>query len=258
MDNGTGFLDLTGHVALVTGGNGGIGLGMAQALAEAGADIAIWGTNPAKNEAASEQLRKTGRQVVASICDVSDEEQVAAAFAEAVSQLGKVDSVFANAAVPGRLKPFTETALVDWRATLTVNLDGVFLTLREGARHLVDRGEGGSLVAVSSTSSIHGTPRNAAYAVSKTGILALVRSLAVELARHQIRCNALVPGWTETELTEKGRENQKFVDNTTYRTPVKRWAQPSEFGPAAVYLADPRISFHTGDALVIDGGYTIF
>ena len=259
MDSAHGAaFDLTGHVALITGGNGGIGLGMAQALASAGADVAIWGTKKAKNEAAAELLRKTGRRVVASVCDVSDEDQVVQAFGEAVEQLGKVDSVFANAGVPGHLVPFTETKLEDWRATMAVNLDGAFLTLREGARHLIERGEGGSLVAVSSTSSVHGTPRNAQYSVSKTGLLALVRSLAVELARYRIRVNALVPGWTETELTEKGRQYQKFVDNTTYRTPVRRWAQPEEYGPAAVYLADPRVTFHTGDTLVIDGGYTIF
>jgi NAD(P)-dependent dehydrogenase (short-subunit alcohol dehydrogenase family) len=250
--------DLTGHIALVTGGNGGIGLGMAMALAEAGADIAIWGTNPAKNETAAEQLRKTGRRVLASVCDVREEGQVTAAFAEAVGELGKIDSVFANAGFGGRLTPFTDTSLADWRATMAINLDGAFLTLREGARHLVQRGEGGSLVAVSSTSSVHGTPRNAAYSVSKTGLLALVRSLAVELARYDIRVNALIPGWTETDLTERSRRYEKFVDNTTYRTPVRRWAQPSEFGPAAVYLADPKIMFHTGDALTIDGGYTIF
>jgi NAD(P)-dependent dehydrogenase (short-subunit alcohol dehydrogenase family) len=251
-------VSLTGHVALVTGGNGGIGLGMAQALAEAGADVAIWGTNPAKNEAAAEQLGKTGRRVVASLCDVRDEAQIAAAFAEAVDRLGKVDSVFANAGLPGQLKPTTETTLDEWRATLAVNLDGAFLTLREGARHMVERGEGGSLVAVSSTSSLHGTPRNAAYSVSKTGLIALIRSLAVELARHHIRCNTLAPGWTETDLTAAGRENEKFVANTTYRTPVKRWGVPADFGPAAVYLADPRIEYHTGDVLLIDGGYTIF
>ena len=249
---------LSGHVALVTGGNGGIGRAMAEALAQAGADIALWGTKAAKNEAAADQLRRTGRRVVASLCDVRDEDQVAQAFAEAVHHLGKVDSVFANAAVPGRLVPFAETSLEDWRSTMAVNLDGAFLTLREGARHLIERGEGGSLVAVSSTSSVHGTPRNAAYSVSKTGLLALVRSLAVELAREKIRVNALVPGWTETELTEKGRQYQKFVDNTTYRTPVRRWAQPDEYGPAAIYLANPTLTFHTGDALVIDGGYTIF
>ena len=251
-------MSLAGHVALVTGGNGGIGLGMAQALAEAGADVAIWGTNPAKNEAAAGQLGKTGRRVVASVCDVRDEAQVTAAFAEAVDRLGKVDSVFANAGLPGQLKPTAETTLEEWRATLAVNLDGAFITLREGARHMIARGEGGSLVAVSSTSSLQGTPRNAAYSVSKTGLIALVRSLAVELARYHIRCNTLAPGWTETDLTAAGRQNEKFLANTTYRTPVKRWGVPADFGPAAVYLADPRIEFHTGDVLVIDGGYTIF
>lgn len=161
--------DLSGYVALVTGGNGGIGLGMALALAEAGADITIWGTNPAKNETAAERLGETGRRVVTSVCDVREEEQVSRAFAEAVDQLGTVDSVFANAGLPGQLAPFTQTTLTEWGRTLAVNLDGAFLTLREGARHLVDRGEGGSLIAVSSTAAIQGTPRNPQYAVSKTG-----------------------------------------------------------------------------------------
>lgn len=252
------LLDLTGHVALITGGNGGIGLGMALALAGAGADIAIWGRKKDKNEAAAEELRATGRRVVPTVCDVSDEEQVTAAFAEAVGTLGKVDSVFANAGAGFAPQAITETTLDDWRRTLAINLDGAFLTLREGARHLIERGEGGSLVAVSSTSSVHGAPRNSAYAVSKTGLLALVRSLSVELARYQIRVNAIAPGWTETEMTEKGRQHQKFVDNTTSRTPVRRWGVPEDFGPVAVLLADPKQTFHTGDTITIDGGYTIF
>lgn len=250
---------LTGHVALITGGNGGIGFGMALALAEAGADIAIWGTNPRKNEAAAEQLRATGRRVFATECDVRREEQVVDAFAAAVDALGRVDSVFANAGVSGTSGArFVDTELAEWHRVLAVNLDGAFLTLREGARHLVERGEGGSLVAISSTASMHGTPRNPAYGTTKTGLLGLVRSLAVELARHRIRCNALLPGWTETDLTAAGRGNEKFLANTTSRTPVKRWGRPEDFGPAAVYLADPRFEFHTGDTLVIDGGYTIF
>lgn len=251
-------VNLSGHVALVTGGNGGIGLGMALALAEAGADIAIWGRRKDKNDVAADHLRATGRRVVATVCDVTDENQVAAAFADAVGALGKIDSVFANAGAGFRSQPITETSLEDWRATLAVNLDGAFLTFREGVRHLIGRGEGGSLVAVSSASSVHGAPRKSAYAVSKTGLLALVRSLAVELAPHDIRVNAVVPGWTETEMTEKSRQYQKFVDNTTSRTPVRRWGVPADFGPVAVFLADPKQMFHTGDAITIDGGYTIF
>jgi NAD(P)-dependent dehydrogenase (short-subunit alcohol dehydrogenase family) len=250
--------DLTGHVSLITGGNGGIGLGMALGLARAGADIAILGTNEQKNADATEELKATGRRVIALRCDVRDEEQVVAAFAETVRQLGKIDSVFANAGTYGKPAPFTETTFEDWRFVMAVNLDGAFLTLREGARHMVERGEGGSLVAVSSTSSIHGAPRVEAYSSSKTALLGLIRGLAVELARYRIRCNALLPGWTVTDMSEPGRQNPKFVENTTYRTPVKRWADPAEYGPVAVYLADPTNTFHTGDSVVVDGGYTVF
>ena len=252
------MIDLTGHVALVTGGNGGIGLGMATGLANAGADVAIWGTNPDKNAAASEQLAKTGRRVHAERCDVSDEEQVVASFARTVEALGKVDSVFANAGIGGRVPSITELSFEDWRRTLAVNLDGTFLTFREGARHMVERGEGGSLVAVASTSAIHGAPFNPHYAASKTGILGLVRAAAVGLARYRIRANALLPGWTDTELMARNKENPKFVTNTISRTPVRRWADPSEFAEVAVFLADPSLTFHTGDTMVVDGGYTIF
>lgn len=251
--------DLSGLVALVTGGNGGIGLGMALGLAQAGADVAIWGTNEAKNAAAEEELTRTGRRVVALRCDVRDEAEVEAAFARTVAELGKVDSVFANAGVgPTRMAPFMDMTLEEWRAVFAVNVEGAFLTLRAGARHFVERGEGGSLVAVSSTASIHGAARNEHYGASKTALIALVRGLAVELARYRIRCNTLLPGWTETEMTAKGREHEKFVENTTYRTPVRRWGRPDDFAAAAVYLADPRLVFHTGDTMVVDGGYTVF
>ena len=123
---------------------------------------------------------------------------------------------------------------------------------------MVERGEGGSLVAVSSTSAVHGAPSNEAYAASKAGVLSLVRGLAVELARYRIRCNSLMPGWVETEMTAPLLGWEKFMQNTTSRTPVRRWGVPDDFGAAAVYLADPSIVFHTGDCLVIDGGYSIF
>jgi NAD(P)-dependent dehydrogenase (short-subunit alcohol dehydrogenase family) len=250
--------DLRGHVALVTGGNGGIGLGMAKGLAAAGADVALWGRDEAKNAAAADELSAFGVRVHAERCDVSDEEQVEAAFAGTVAALGKVDSVFANAGIGTANAAFVDLTLEEWRRVLAVDLDGAMLTLRAGARHLVERGEGGALVAVSSTSAIHGAPRNLAYSVAKTGLLALVRALAVELARHRIRVNALLPGWTDTDMLAQGKAWRKFVDSTTARTPVRRWADPDEYGPVAAYLADPSVTFHTGDSVVVDGGYTIF
>jgi NAD(P)-dependent dehydrogenase (short-subunit alcohol dehydrogenase family) len=249
--------DLSGRVAVVTGGNGGIGLGMAKALVEAGADVAIWGRNGAKNDSARAELESSGRRVVAVRCDVADEQQVRHATAETVASLGKIDAMFANAGIGG-YAPFTDMTLDEWRRVTSVNLDGAFLTLREAARHMVDRGEGGALVVVSSTSAIHGAPGMEHYAGSKAALIAVMRGLAVELARSRIRCNALLPGWTETDMLRPLAANEKFVRNTVSRTPVRRWGTPDDLGPAAVFLADPTATFHTGDTLVVDGGYTIY
>jgi NAD(P)-dependent dehydrogenase (short-subunit alcohol dehydrogenase family) len=250
--------DLRGHCALVTGGNSGIGLGMALGLAGAGADVAVWGTNPAKNEAAAERLAATGVRVHTEVCDVADEAAQVAAYARTIDALGKLDSVFANAGVSGGVPSVLDLTTEEWRRVMAVNLDGAFVTLREGARHMVARGEGGALVAVGSTSSIHGAPHQPHYAVAKTGLLGLVRAMAVGMARHRIRVNALLPGWTDTDLLAPGKGNERFVEATVGRTPVRRWADPSEFGAVAVYLADPALTFHTGDSVVVDGGYTVF
>jgi NAD(P)-dependent dehydrogenase (short-subunit alcohol dehydrogenase family) len=251
------MFDLSGRVAVVTGGNGGIGLGLGAALAEAGADLAIWGRNADKNEAARASLEPTGRRVGTWVCDVADEAQIIETFAATVAELGQVDIMIANAGV-SLGGPITGMTLETWRTVMAVNLDGAFLCFREAARHLIDRGAPGSLIGVASTSAIHGAPANEAYAASKAGLAALVRGLAVELARHHIRCNTIVPGWTETELTAPLQGWEKFMTATTNRTPVRRWGVPTDFGPAAVYLADPTIDFHTGDMLVVDGGYTVF
>lgn len=249
--------DLHGHVALVTGGNGGIGLGMARALAVAGADIAIWGRNADKNAAAASELESLGVRVVALQCDVSDEDQVVTSFARTVDELGKVDSLFANAGIGG-FAPFTTMRLAEFRRVMAVNLDGAFLCLREAAAHMVERGEGGSLVGISSVSAIDGAPGMEHYAASKAGLLAMIRGLAVELARHRIRVNAILPGWTETDMIAPATANERFVANTLQRTPVRRWGTPADMGPVAVYLADPAPVFHTGDSLVVDGGYSIY
>jgi len=251
------FFDLSGHVGLVTGGNGGIGLGMARGLAECGADIVIWGTNPEKNERATKELEALGVKVLAQKVDVGDEEQVDRAFAEAVEAMGKVDSCFANAGV-GAGGPIQDMSLDVWRHNQRVNSEGAFLTFRAAARHMIPRGEGGTLVGISSTSAIHGAARNISYAHSKAGLVAMCRGLAVELARHKITVNSILPGWIETDMTQGAFSYDKFVDNVMPRIPHRRWGQPEDFSGIAAYLASPAARYHTGDTIVIDGAYTIY
>lgn len=249
---------LEGRTVLITGGNGGIGLGMAEACGRAGARLVLWGRDEPKNAAAVATLESAGTTAHALACDVADPEAVASAFARSVELAGgRIDSVFANAGTTGGGAAFVDLTLEEWRRVMAVNLDGVFLTLQAGARHMVETG-GGALVAVSSTSAIHGAARNEAYGAAKTGVLGLVRALAVGLARHQVRVNALLPGWTRTDLAAAGYASDRFREATLARTPVRRWADPAEMGPPAVYLADPTQTFHTGDTLVVDGGYTVF
>ncbi len=250
--------DLSGRVAVVTGGNGGIGLAMAEAMAHAGADIAVWGRNTDKNAAAVDYLGATGRNVMSVGVDVADEAQVADAFAQTISELGRADIMFANAGVTSPGKMVADSSLDEWRHVMGVNLDGVFLCFREASKHLIEKGEGGSLVVVSSTASIHGAASNASYSASKTGVLGLMRAMAVEMARYNVRVNALLPGWTKTDLASFGFENDRFREATTKRTPVRRWAEPSEMAAAALFLADPALTFHTGDTITVDGGYTIY
>jgi NAD(P)-dependent dehydrogenase (short-subunit alcohol dehydrogenase family) len=250
--------DLHGHVALVTGGNGGIGLGLARALASAGADIALWGTNAAKNERAVAELAPLGTRVEALVCDIADEAAVEAAMASTLERLGRVDACFANAGAAGGGRRFTDITLSEWQRICRVNLDGTFLTLRAVARHMIARGGGGSLVATSSLTAIEAAPTSEHYAASKAGVLALVRSLAVELARHGIRANALMPGWIETDLNRDLLASEVGQTRILPRVPLRRWGTPADLGPAAVYLAAPGSGYHTGDVLVIDGGYRLF
>lgn len=243
-------------MAVVTGGNGGIGFGLADALLDAGAVVDIWGRDEGKTERALERLATPNRpQVTGRRCDVAVESDVERAFAESVARHSRVDIMVANAGV-GHFVPFVETRLDDWRGITSVNLDGVFLCFREAAQHMTEAG-GGALVAISSIAAIHGTPRHAAYAASKAGILGLVRSAAVELARHGIRANALLPGFTEIDSHPEMRENERLVEVTTTRTPVRRWGTTDDLRHAIVFLADPADTFHTGDTMVVDGGYTI-
>ena len=260
----SGRIDLAGRTFVITGGNGGIGLGMAEGIAECGGSVSVWGRNEHKNGEAVEALRRIGAgggadaHFSAVVCDVSDEEQVIESMQRTVTEHGRLDGLFANAGRGGTGTPFLDTSLEAWRAVMAVNLDGVFLTLREAAKVLVEQGDGGSLVAVSSTSAVHGAAGNEAYGTAKTALNGLVRALSVGLARHQIRVNSLLPGWTITDLASGGYNNDVFRTATTKRTPVRRWADPAEFRAVGAFLADPAQTYHTGQEICVDGGYTVF
>lgn len=254
--------NLAGHTTLVTGGNGGIGYGMASALLASGAKVAIWGSRAEKTEAAKAKLIAEcgdASRVFATTCDVSNEAELEAKFAETVKAVGgRIDSVFANAGVSGKGKTLMDASLEDWRRVQAVNVEGVFMTFRAAAKHMIETGGGGSLVATASTAAIEGAARNAAYGASKGAVCAFVRAVAVELARYKIRANSILPGWIETEMTDSSFNNEKFATNIIPRIPARRWGTWDDFGGIAVYLASQASTYHTGEQFIIDGGYTKF
>jgi len=254
--------DLNERGVVVTGGNGGIGLGMARALLAAGARVAIWGSNPDKTLRAKGTLTADcgdAARVHAFVCDVGDEAQVDATFAASVDALGgRVDACFANAGVGGSGTPVVEMTLQEFRRVQRINVEGVFLTFRAAARHMVAHGRGGSLVATASTAALEGAARNSHYGASKGAVTSYVRALAVELARHKIRVNSILPGWIVTEMTERSVSNEKFAAAVLPRIPARRWGEIDDFGGIAVYLASDASAYATGEQFVIDGGYTKF
>jgi NAD(P)-dependent dehydrogenase (short-subunit alcohol dehydrogenase family) len=254
--------DLQGKVALVTGGNGGIGLGMAEGLAAAGADVVIWGSNADKNTAAEKHLEKHGRRVLAQRCDVTDEAQVEKSFADALKAMGRIDGCFANAGVSQARAPLAELPTKEWRRVMQVNLDGAFFTLRAAARHMTERAKagdaGGRLVGMASSAAIHGAARASSYAATKGAMLTMIRALAVEMARCQVTANSILPGWIESDMTAKAMGDEKFAAAVLPRIPLRRWGKKEDFAGIAVYLMSDASGYHTGDHFVIDGAYTIF
>jgi NAD(P)-dependent dehydrogenase (short-subunit alcohol dehydrogenase family) len=250
-------IDLSGRIVIVTGGNSGIGLGIARGVARAGASVAIWSRRAERNAEAAAELEGLGATAIGVQCDVSNEDNVAAATRATPGRYGRLDCLVANAGTAGK-QAFTDMTLGEWHRVLHVNLDGTFLCLREATRVLAGQGQGESLAGVSSTSAIDGAPGQQHYAASKTALLAVMRGLAVELARHMVRCNSLLPGWTDTELLAGAKTHEKFVTATIQRTPVRRRATLHDFETVGAFLGDPSLLFHTGDSVVVDGGYTIF
>ncbi len=251
--------DLTGRVALVTGGNGGIGLGMARGMAQAGAEVCIWGTNADKNAAALEELAGIGPRVTARVCDVADETAVIESFAATLADHGRVDGCFANAGIGGRGTGFDDMTREEWDQIISVNQSGVFYTFRAAARHMRERAEAGDafgrLVGTASLAAISGQARGEHYAATKGGLVSMIKALAVEYARYNVTAHTILPGWIETEMTQGTFSNPKFVDNVSKRIPVRRWGQADDFAAIAVYIMSTASSYHTAETFLIDGGY---
>lgn len=252
------LFDLKGHAAVVTGGNGGLGLGIARDLARAGADVSVWGRDATRNRRAAEELAVHGTTVHHVRCDVADEDDVARALDETVAALGGIDSCFANAGTLQRPLAFVDLGLDEFRRVMAVNLEGAFLTLRGAAARMIEQGRGGSLVGVSSTASLYGGAKGQAYPVSKAALNALIRGIAVELAPHGIRANALLPGWSSSPMTDELLASHGMQQKVLPRIPMRRWGEASDLGGAAVYLASGASAFQTGSELVVDGGYTVY
>ncbi|GAA6157643.1 SDR family NAD(P)-dependent oxidoreductase [Pyruvatibacter sp. HU-CL02332] len=255
--------DLTGKVALVTGGNGGIGLGMADAMAQSGADIMIWGTNEEKNKKAVAQLESHGRGKIAAMrVDVSDEDAVVSSMVKTVEQMGRIDAVYANAGIGFGANSFLNITTEMYRKVLSVNLDGVFWTFREACRHMEERSKngdpGGSIVGIASLAAIEGAGRNEHYAATKGAVISMMKAVAVEFAKHGVRANAILPGWIATDMTSAAQDAPAFAEKVIPRVPARRWGEPEDFGGVAVYLASDASTYHSGDTFVIDGGYAIF
>lgn len=255
------LFDLKGKVALVTGGNSGIGLGFAEGVAKHGAEICIWGTNVEKNAAALASLKQYGTKVHAIQCDVSSESAVEKSFAETLEKFGRVDACFANAGVGGG-GPFAELTREQWQRVLSVNLDGLFFTLRCAARHMKERAEkgdkGGRLIGTASLGALMGMARGEAYAGSKGAVISIMQGLAVEFARYGVTANSILPGHIATAMTEKNYANEKFYNAIMPRIPLRRFGDKSDFEGIAVYLMSNASAYHTGDSFLIDGGFFIF
>jgi NAD(P)-dependent dehydrogenase (short-subunit alcohol dehydrogenase family) len=253
--------DLSGRVVVVTGGNGGLGLGMAQTLVQLGAHVAIWGRNADKNAAALKDLTAQG-SAVALACDITDQGQVQDAMSQTLDAFGRVDGMIANAGVGGGPKSFVDRSAQEWSDLMAANVQGVVSSFQVAARHMIERaGEGdpfGRLICTSSVASIDGAAFNEHYGASKGALNSFVRATAVEMARHAITVNAILPGYAESEMTEGLIANEKFVQNVIPRIPMRRFGRPSDYGGIAAYLMSDLSSYHTGQCFVIDGGYTIY
>lgn len=247
--------DLKGEVALVTGGNGGIGRGIAVGLARAGADLVIAGRNEAKTADACMEIEALGRRCLGVRCDVSRRAELEAAVQRALAAFGKLSIVVANAGIAVRGAPHA-LAEADWLRVLGTNLNGVFFAAQTAYPALRANG-GGKVITIGSEYSLFGSPTVPSYSASKGGVVQLTKSLAVAWAKDNIQVNCIIPGWVRTDLTAPVIADRESYERIVGRTPARRFAEPEELAGAAVFLASRAANFVTGQNLVVDGGYSI-
>lgn len=247
--------NLTGKVALITGGNGGIGKGIADGLASGGCDIVIAARNKNKTAEAVKDIKdKFGVQAIGINMDVSDEPNIQAGIKQAIDEFGKVNVLVNNAGVNIRKMP-EEYNVEEWDWILNINLRGPFLCAKAIYPSMKANG-GGKIINIGSMTSLYGHPKVAAYACSKMGILSLTYTLALAWAKDNIQVNALLPGWIDTPLTVSARNDFPGLDEfVTTRTPAARWGKPSDFATIAKFLASDASGFVTAESIRIDGGF---
>ena len=250
------LFDLSGRVAVVTGGNGGIGLGMALGMAKAGATIVVAGRDAAKSEQAVKQIQQAGAKASAIAVDVLKEDSCRALIADTMKAYGRLDILVNNAGMSIRKQPELYT-VAEWHTVLDSNLTSAFIC-SHAAYPEMKKGGLGKIINIGSMMSIFGAPFAAAYAASKGGIVQMTKAMATAWAKDNIQVNAILPGWIDTALTRRAREQiDGLHDNVLRRTPAGRWGVPDDFAGIAVFLASPASDFVTGTAIPVDGGYSI-
>jgi 2-deoxy-D-gluconate 3-dehydrogenase len=249
------LFDLKGRVAVVTGGNGGIGLGMAKGLAEAGASVVVAARNAEKNAAAVKALEGLGAKALAVATDVTDEASVQAMVKATVERFGALHILVNNAGTNIRKQPQDYT-LADWHKVIDTNLTSAFLCSHACYPQMKAAG-GGKIVMIGSMTSIFGLPFASAYSATKGGIVQYAKALATAWAADNIQVNSVLPGWIDTDLTRAGRAQiQGLHERVEARTPAARWGNPDDFAGISVFLASAASDFITGASIVVDGGFS--
>lgn len=250
------LFDLSGRVAIVTGGNGGIGLGMAKGMAAAGAAVVVAGRDATKNDAAVKEIQALGAKASAIAVDVLKEESCRALIADTVKQHGRLDILVNNAGINIRKQP-QEYTLAEWHQVMDSNLTSAFLC-SHAAYPEMKKGGAGKMINIGSMMSIFGASFTTAYAASKGGIVQMTKAMATAWAKDNVQVNAILPGWIDTALTQRARRDVPALhDSVLKRTPAGRWGTPDDFAGIAVFLAAQASDYVTGAAITVDGGYSV-